>query len=130
MAKTKKSTALDVARGVLAFLVNIIVLAIAVIAVVQVCRLSYELSYQIFGEVVVSEPPGENIPFAITEGESEWSVSERLEKEDLVINKFTFFIRLKLTVHGGQKLSPGAYTLNTSMTYDDLLKKIVVTDEG
>ncbi|MDR1700402.1 MAG: hypothetical protein LBR68_04350 [Lachnoclostridium sp.] len=127
MANPDKNRALNVTRGTLLFIVYIILLTLSVILIVQAGRMAYRLSYQVFGDVVVSEPPGENISFQIIETESAWEVSENLYQKNLVVNKYTFYLRLRLTINNNRKIVPGDHTLNTSMTYGEIIEKIVLS---
>lgn len=121
----KKNMALEIARGILLFIVNIIVMLLIVFALIQVCKMSYDFSYQIFGDVVVSSPPGQSSVFKVEKNESEWEVSKRLKNEKLIVNAYSFYIRLQLTANKSKKLTEGEYMLNSSMTYEEILQKIV-----
>jgi UPF0755 protein len=125
MASENKSAVLNAMRIMLLAIVYLILLTLAILAIVQVGRASYQMSYQIFGDVVVEEPPGQNITFKIEENESVWNVAERLENETLIVNKYTFYVRLMVESNQDLTLESGDYILNNSMTYSEILGRIV-----
>ena len=115
MAK-KRSIAIDVTRVIVMILLYVTVIALVTVFLIHFCREAYHFSYQIFGEVVVSEPPGEDVTVEIQKGESKWEVAKQFEANHLVVNKYSFYIRLRLSIEGNRVLVPGKYFLNTSMT--------------
>ncbi len=128
MASSGKNRALNVTRGTLLLIVYIILFTLSVVAVVQISRTAYQLAYQVFGDVVVSEPPGEDRLFRIEKGESNWEVAEHLKNERLVVNQYTFYLRLRLMTNTSRRIEPGEYLLNTSMTYEDILGRIIKSE--
>ncbi len=125
MANPERNRAINVTRGTLLLIIYIILLTLSVIAVVQTSRAVYQLAYQVFGDVVVAEPPGKDRSFRIDKGESDWEVAEKLKDEQLIVNKYTFYLRLELASNASRKVAPGEYMLNTSMTYEEILERIM-----
>ena len=86
----------------------------------QSCAL-YDFTYQVFGDVVVEEAPGVNVEITIPEGTSTMELASKLEMNRLVVNRYSFYIKVKLLNY---KILAGTYHLNTSMTYDDIINTI------
>ncbi len=131
MAKgTESGVAIQVSRGVLFILLNIIFYAVVLFGLVKVCQAGYGFSYEIFGDVTVTEAPGASVTFSILEGESTMSVSKRLEDQGLIVNRYSFFARAKLSENSRAKIRPGEYKINTGMSYSAILNKIMQRDSG
>lgn len=126
MSKSTKS-AMHGIGIVIQVLFNILVYVVLVMAVIKASTWTYGFAYQIFGNVTVSEAPGELATIEISEGESTRSISEELEANGLVINGDSFYVRAKLTTGAKKPILPGTYTLNSSMTYDEILAVLTAT---
>lgn len=117
-----------VVRGILLVLFNLILYSLLLIAIVWVCRTGYRFSYQVFGEVTVAEAPGTDVSVIIQPEEDILELAGKLEQNGVVVNKYSFFVRTKLMMFDGKILRPGDYTLNTSMTYEEILDKILKSE--
>jgi UPF0755 protein len=58
------------------------------------------------------------------------SVSNHLEKEGLIVNKYSFFIRAKLSENSKARIRPGKYKIHSGMSYSMILDKIMQRDSG
>lgn len=127
------ATVLLVIRGVLVFLLNLIFYMVVILATIGLCKETYSFANEIFGEVMAEAPPGTDKMFVIEEAQDSLTIAKNLEKEGLVSNAYSFYIRLKLSLSDTIVVSAGEYKLNTSMTYkeilDEIVKKVSV-DEG
>lgn len=127
------TTVLLVIRGVLVFLLNLIFYMVVILATIGLCKETYSFANEIFGEVMAEAPPGTDKMFVIEEAQDSLTIAKNLEKEGLVSNAYSFYIRLKLSLSDTIVVSAGEYKLNTSMTYkeilDEIVKKVSV-DEG
>lgn len=117
---------LNVTLFFLYVLLNVIFYVVVVMVAKKLCTSAYDYGYQIFGNVAVAEAPGNDVMFQIQEGESSMEIAQKLEINLLVPNRYTFYIRTKLTIGKENPILPGIYRLNTSMCYDDILS--VITD--
>ncbi len=120
---TSSKIILNTVRFVLIVVLNFIFYILVAVAIMRACSMAYDFSYQIFGDVVVDEPPGTDVDFTIEENESLGSIAARLEQNRLVVNRYTFFVRARISTigEGGKKIVPGEFNLNTSMTYTEIL---------
>ena len=55
-------------------------------------------------------------------------VSERLQENGLIVNKYTFMVRTKLMDPEKTVLRPGKYMLNTSMDYEEIINQLTFSD--
>lgn len=125
--KTEKSngTLLFIIRGMLILLLNLIFYVVVVLGAVELCKVSYSFANEVFGEVMAEAPPGRDIEFRINESDDMLTIAKNLEKEGIVANAYSFYIRLKFSLSVKSVVVAGDYTLNTSMTYEEILDKIV-----
>lgn len=119
------ATALFIIRGILIFLLNLIFYVIVVFAAVEVCKVTYSFANEIFGEVMAEVPPGRDKTFVIEEAQDSLTIAKNLEREGIVPNAYSFYIRLKLSLSEKNIVAAGSYNLNTSMTYKEILDEIV-----
>lgn len=117
---------LRVVLGILYLLLNIVFYVVVFLVARNLCKDAYRYSYQIFGNVSVAEAPGTDVSITIEPGQGSMDIALMLERNRIVVNRYTFFIRTKLTIGKEHPIFPGTYTLNTSMCYDDILK--IITD--
>lgn len=111
-------------RGIMAtiqVLVNIIIYTVLIIAIVKITSWTYHFSYQIYGNVTTESAPGRDVTVEIKEQEGTMEIASDLYEKGTVIDKYSFFIRMKLTTGKKRPILPGTYTLNTSMTYEEIL---------
>lgn len=101
----------------------VIFYAVVVIGIKKAAGYSYDFSYQLFGDVSVEAPPGRDVKITIMKGESSMNVASKLEDAKIIIDKYSFYVKLKLKKY---EVMPGTFELNTSMTYDQVLS--VITD--
>ena len=100
----------------------------AIIAmVVIVSNKAYEFAYQIYGDVAVSSKTSVSKDIQIEVGESSMGIASKLYKEGLIVNKYSFFIRLKLSQ---EVVQPGKYKLSNSMTYSEIINNITISDDA
>jgi Predicted periplasmic solute-binding protein len=123
-ATTRTKVILNIAKYLLQLFLNIIFYVLVIMATIELSKSVYVFSYQIFGNVAVQEKPGQDITVHIKKGESTMSISRKLETQKIIVNKYSFFIRAKLTLSSEKPILPGTYTLNTSMNYDKILETI------
>ena len=124
----KSGQALSFLRKGILVLVEILIVILFTFMIFHMCRICYDLCYEIYGPVVVEEAPGTDREFEVNNNESMYKVSERLYKDGLIVNRYSFYIRTKLMDKDEVKLKPGIYTLNTSMDYEEILDMLTKSD--
>lgn len=81
---------------------------------------AYDFGYRVFTEEPISPAPGREVSVALTEGKSNMDIAKMLEEKGLVRDHYLAFAQI-LASEYKEKLVPGAYTLNTSMTTEEML---------
>ncbi|MGN1084641.1 MAG: hypothetical protein ACI4QX_06535 [Lachnospiraceae bacterium] len=125
MAKQSQQAkaALDIIGYLLGILLNLVFYAVVAFGLYFVATNVYEFSYQVFGDRVCEAAPGRDVEIHIEEGESTMEIAENLYMNKVVINKYTFYLKVRLFEY---PIMYGTFRLNTSMTYDEVLD--VITD--
>ncbi len=123
---TSTQLVLKITSFILRLLLNILFYTIVVILIARASKITYDFCYQIFGQVTASQEPGRDIEIRIDKGESTMNVAGNLELKRIIVNKYSFYVKAKLKKH---TIMPGTYTLNTSMTYDEIFAVITVPSE-
>lgn len=126
MSKSAKSAMKGISIVIQLFL-NILFYVVLIMAVVKLSGWTYNFAYQVFGNVTVASAPGKLATIEIEEGEGTRSVADELEKNGLIVNADSFYVRAKLTTGSKKPILPGTYTLNSSMTYDEILAVLTAT---
>jgi UPF0755 protein len=108
--------------------ITVIVILLMVYFGVKIAYTGYDFGYRVFTEGAVDEAPGKDVLIQVREDMSEYEVAQLLEERGLVRNARLFFLQLKLSVYKG-KVVPGVYTLNTSMTPQELMAAIAPEEE-
>ena len=108
--------------------INMILTFIVLFGTYKLCSLSYNSCYEIFGTVTPQNEPGQNKLFEVMDDDSMSDVSERLQENGLIVNKYTFMVRTKLMDPEKTVLRPGKYMLNTSMDYEEIINQLTFSD--
>lgn len=114
---------LDIFGFLLGMILNIVFYAAVAFAIYFVSARVYEYSYQVFGDRVCEAAPGRDVQIHIDEGESTMEIANKLYMNKVVVNKYTFYLKVRLFE---KDIMQGTFLLNTSMTYDEVLS--VITD--
>lgn len=114
--------------GIIQIILNVLFYVVAIIVIMRFSTAAYELSYQIFGHVTAQESPGIDKPVTIEQGDSTVKIATMLEEKGLIVNKYSFIIRAKISISDRHPIVPGEYVLNTSMPYETILEIITRTE--
>lgn len=109
---------------ILAVLGMICRVAVAVLVIVVVYKgavTAYDYGYRVFQEPPVAEKPGMDISVEITVGKSALQIGQILEDKGLIRDAKLFYVQ-NLLSHYKDKLRAGTYTLNTSMTMEEMME--------
>lgn len=120
---TSVKLSLKITSFILRLLLNIIFYIMAIILIVNVSKAAYQFTYQLYGPVVKDAAPGREIIFQIKKGESSMDIASKLELNRAIVSKYSFFVKVKLQ---NKIIMPGTYIINSSMTYNEILK--IITD--
>lgn len=109
---------------ILAVLGMICRVAVAVLVIVVVYKgavTAYDYGYRVFQEPPVAEKPGMDVSVEITVGKSALQIGQILEDKGLIRDARLFYVQ-NLLSHYKDKLRAGTYTLNTSMTMEEMME--------
>ncbi|MBO7335423.1 MAG: endolytic transglycosylase MltG [Lachnospiraceae bacterium] len=115
------NAALNAVWFVFYVILNVIFYAIALFLIYRACVFAYDFSYQVFGNETVDSAPGRNALITINKGASSMEIASKLEMNKIVKNRYSFYLKVKLV---DSEIQAGSYILNSSMTYDEILKTI------
>lgn len=106
-----------------------IVLAIIIVMLVYKWTLTaYEYGQRVFNEPPVTTGSGRSVSVVISEGDGAKEVGEILEKKGLIRDARLFYIQERLSEYK-DKIIPGTYELNTSMTTEEMMQIMSVQVE-
>ena len=100
---------------------RIVVVILLVFFIYKAGQKAYDFGFRIFAEEPMSVEPGRDVEVTITQGNGVMDIGDMLQEKGLVRDAQLFFVQEKLSSHKG-KIQPGIYTLNTSMSAEDMLK--------
>ena len=104
--------------------INIVFYGLVVFGGVQLCRVGYSFACEAVGDTSKDLPPGQTTAFTISEDDGEFEVAKRLSNQDLVGNPAAFYVHMQLMKREGTDMQKGIYTLNSSMTYEEIIRVI------
>ena len=109
----------SIALGFMGFIVRAAILAIAILVVFRIGQEAYDFGFRIFTEEAMSPAPGRDVAVTIVQGDSTMDVARMFEEKGLIRDSKLFYAQKKCSVYDAD-IKPGFYTLNTSMTADDM----------
>lgn len=111
-----------IADAVISISVKLIVAVLVVVLLMNAGSWAYQFGIQIFAPLPVAQSPGRDVIVTVEEGESELEIAKHLEEKGLISNAYIFFIQAKLYK---AEFYAGTYTLNTSMTSEEMLEFMI-----
>ena len=82
---------------------------------------AYDFGYRVFTEAPISPTPGRDVVISYTEGKSFKALAKNLEEKGLVRDYKLAMVQMYVSVYK-DTIKPGSYTLNTSMTTEEMMK--------
>jgi len=107
-----------IAGAVISISLKMIVAVLVVVLLINVGQHAYQFGLQVFAPVPISQEPGTDMIVIVEEGDSDMDVAKRLENKGLITDALVFYIQAKLYE---AEFYAGTYTLNTSMTSEEML---------
>ncbi len=121
MKTTSGKLTFKVLNFVFKIILNVAFYVFIAFMIINVSKLVYDFTYQLYGPVTVDAKPGTDITLKIDKGDATMDVANKLENNVAIVNKYAFYVKAKLQ---DAVIMPGTYEINNSMTYDEILKKI------
>ena len=109
----------SIALGFMGFIVRASILAVIILVIFKTGQKAYEFGFRIFTEEAMSPAPGRDVAVTIVQGDSTMDVARMFEEKGLIRDSKLFYAQKKCSVYDAD-IKPGFYTLNTSMTADDM----------
>lgn len=116
------------AMSFIGFVIRGVILIFLIMSIYRAGQKAYEFGFRIFTEEPMSPPPGRDVAITVSNGDSTMDVAESLEEKGLIRDAKLFYIQKKCSEFDGD-IKPGFYTLNTSMTADDMFALIAGTKD-
>lgn len=105
----------------LGFILNLLMLVLVAFVVLQLAVGAYHMGYRVLMEPAMEKAPGTDVVVEVEQGMSALELGTQLEEKKLVDNHILFAVQLKISAYA-DKLKPGVYTLNTSMTAEKMMQ--------
>ena len=102
--------------------VKLMLLALLILVLYEAVIQGYAFGHAVFYAEAVEEAPGHDITVVVKDGEDVSQAADELEKKGLIKNIYAFLFQSRF--YDYDKIYPGTYTLNTSMTSKDILQKL------
>ena len=118
---------LNIFGAVIHIFLNIIFYMVIVYMVIKASHYAYDFAYQVFGSVSVTKDSGYFTELTINKGESTMEVARLLEAKKVIPNKYSFYLRAKLTK---LNILPGTYKVSSDMDYDQIFKVITTPNKS
>ncbi len=118
----------DMAASFISLVVRLAIVALAVFLIYKAGVKAYDFGYRIFTEPAMSTAPGRDVAITITQGDSLKTVADMFEEKGLIRDSLLFYIQKKVSLYDGD-IKPGFYTLNTSMTAEEMFAVIAGDEE-
>lgn len=109
----------EFAYSFLGTVIRIVILIVLAIVIFKIGGKAYEFGFRIFTEEPMSEAPGRDVQITVSKSDKMKDVAELLEEKGLIRDATLFRIQSKFSLYDGD-LKPGIYTLNTSMTAEEM----------
>ena len=132
MSKRKRKSkagryVISMSSDIIRLFIDILFYVLVAFAIVKLSLYAKSFCYQVFGNVQVDDyEHGVEKDILIELGDSTRDVGKRLEREGIIVNEFSFYIKVKINK---LNIMPGTYKLRTDMNYNEILDIIAVSTE-
>jgi UPF0755 protein len=113
--------------GVIKIIFAIMVALLVIVVAARLCLTGYDYGYRFFTETPVESEPGTDVLVQVKEDTSAMELAENLERKGLIRDAKLFYMRLELSAYRNS-ITPGIYTLNTSMTPKEMMMVMSAED--
>ena len=112
---------------IIRIIIDVVFYLLVAFFIVRASFYAKDFCYQLFGNVTMaSYEDGEEKEIFIEAGDSTRDVAKRLEREGIIVNELSFYVKVKINKYN---IIPGTYKLNTNMNYAEILNIISVSTE-
>lgn len=117
-----------VTTAVAGTIIKIAIAAVVIYFVYNTAVGAYDYGFRVFAEPPMEEAPGTVVNVVIADGTNSTEVGKLLEEKKLIRDAKLFNVQEVLSEYK-DKIRPGAYELNTSMTAEEILAVIAAEPE-
>ena len=110
----------ETALSILAMSVRLLIFIVLLLAIFSYGKDAYSFGYRVFSESPVSSGSGVDVRVTIPMGTDASGIGKILSDHGLIRDAKLFSVQEKLSEYHG-KLKSGDYTLNTSMTAEEMM---------
>lgn len=100
---------------------SVFLLILAVYGLYEAGMRSYNFGYRVFTEPPIEQGDGRDKLVHVRNSMDAPAIGELLQEKGLVRDKWLFVLQLKFSEYN-RKIQPGIYTLNTSMTAQEMME--------
>lgn len=111
----------EIVASVFGMVFKIVFIVLVVMFVYKYAFIAYDYGYRIFGETPITSGEGRTVTVVLPENPEAKQVGEILEMKGL-IREAELFVVQELVSDYHNKLLPGEYELNTSMTAEQMME--------
>lgn len=116
------------ATTIISVSVEVIFLALIIIVIYNGGMKAYSFGFSVFAEQPITAEPGRDVSVTIDSKLSAYELGKFLEEKGLVRDAKVFYVQMKLMSVNG-KVKSGRYTLNTSMTAEEMIQTITADSQ-
>lgn len=108
--------------------VYIVLYSLLVFGVAILCFHGYRFCYNVFADVRVEQQPGEDITFSVSSADSFRDIAAKLQEKGVIRERYSFLARAGIMETDRNKIYAGKYILNNSMTYEQVINHLTVSE--
>ncbi len=123
MANNKDNT-YSASRTVISVVVKVIVIVAVLLALYFGITEGYKFGYDIFSQKAVDKAPGRDVEITIYDDMTNSEIADALYGKGLILDRTSFSIFLWLFTDSDYGIVSGNYTLNSSMTAQQIIQAI------
>lgn len=101
---------------------------IVVVLVYRAAMYSYHFGYMVFADATMEVSPGRDVSITVESSDELLDIGETLERRGLISDAKIFLVQAILLEYKDQ-IVPGEYTLNTSMTSEEMLEMMAQAED-
>ncbi|MCR5269108.1 MAG: aminodeoxychorismate lyase [Lachnospiraceae bacterium] len=116
------------AYSFLGTVIRVVILIVLAFLLFKLGGKAYEFGFRIFTEEAMEEPPGRDVQITVSNRDGIKEVAKMLEDKGLIRDATLFRIQEKVSLYDGD-IHPGIFTLNTSMTAEEMFGVLLKTDD-
>lgn len=114
----------DLVLSLAGAVIRIAILIMAIYVIIGAGKKAYDFGYRIFTEEPMAAAPGRDVSVTVSDSDTDSTIATMLEEKGLIREALLFRIQKKLSIYKDD-VEPGTYSLNTSMTTDEMLEIMV-----